>query len=169
VQYFLCLQDWTSLCTHSISDEFALKLWLLVLSHRLRLPSCYLRFRVAAIVVTVQGLPAVQVTPFVPSDNVRIETDPAAKGPPEDTPMAADDESRIDELLTELDSITRETGASFKMTPITFEKDDDTNYHMDLITSLANNRARNYQIPEVCICSLHPARCQGSWACRLRV
>ncbi len=30
-----------------------------------------------------------------------------------------------------------------------FEKDDDTNYHMELIAGLANLRARNYSIPEV--------------------
>ena len=36
----------------------------------------------------------------------------------------------------------------FKLSPIAFEKDDDTNYHMDLIAGLANMRARNY-IPEV--------------------
>ncbi|THU68302.1 hypothetical protein C4D60_Mb08t02470 [Musa balbisiana] len=29
------------------------------------------------------------------------------------------------------------------------DKDDDTNYHMDLIAGLANMRARNYSIPEV--------------------
>ena len=37
----------------------------------------------------------------------------------------------------------------FMMDPVVFEKDDDTNYHMDLITALANMRARNYSIPEV--------------------
>lgn len=37
----------------------------------------------------------------------------------------------------------------YRLAPITFEKDDDTNYHMDLITGLANMRARNYQISEV--------------------
>ena len=30
-----------------------------------------------------------------------------------------------------------------------FEKDVDTNYHMDFIAGLANMRARNYKIPEV--------------------
>ena len=30
-----------------------------------------------------------------------------------------------------------------------FEKDVDTNYHMDFIAGLANLRARNYKIPEV--------------------
>ena len=37
----------------------------------------------------------------------------------------------------------------FKLSPIAFEKDDDTNFHMDLIAGLANMRARNYCIPEV--------------------
>lgn len=39
--------------------------------------------------------------------------------------------------------------AGFRLAPITFEKDDDSNYHMDLIAGLANMRARNYSIPEV--------------------
>lgn len=38
---------------------------------------------------------------------------------------------------------------SFRLSPISFEKDDDTNFHMDLIAGLANMRARNYSIPEV--------------------
>ena len=37
----------------------------------------------------------------------------------------------------------------YRLVPIAFEKDDDSNYHMDLITGLANMRARNYQIAEV--------------------
>jgi hypothetical protein len=37
----------------------------------------------------------------------------------------------------------------FHLRPITFEKDDDANWHMDLIAGLANMRARNYAIPEV--------------------
>ncbi len=39
--------------------------------------------------------------------------------------------------------------SGYRLNPVTFEKDDDTNYHMDLIASLANMRARNYSIPEV--------------------
>ncbi|KAG2559580.1 hypothetical protein PVAP13_8KG176700 [Panicum virgatum] len=39
--------------------------------------------------------------------------------------------------------------AGFHMNPIQFEKDDDTNFHMDLIAGFANMRARNYSIPEV--------------------
>lgn len=39
--------------------------------------------------------------------------------------------------------------ANFKLNPIQFEKDDDTNYHMDFIAGLANMRARNYDVEEV--------------------
>ncbi len=39
-----------------------------------------------------------------------------------------------------------------KMTSLEFEKDDDTNFHMDFISSFANLRARNYSIEEVCVC-----------------
>lgn len=34
------------------------------------------------------------------------------------------------------------------ITPAEFEKDDDTNYHIDFIHAAANLRARNYTIPE---------------------
>lgn len=40
-------------------------------------------------------------------------------------------------------------GLFFPFAPSQFEKDDDTNFHMDLITALANMRARNYSVPEV--------------------
>jgi ubiquitin-activating enzyme E1 len=32
---------------------------------------------------------------------------------------------------------------------VEFEKDDDTNFHIDFISACANLRARNYKIPEV--------------------
>lgn len=41
------------------------------------------------------------------------------------------------------------TAAGFKLHPIQFEKDDDTNFHMAFIAGLANMRARNYKIEEV--------------------
>ncbi len=39
--------------------------------------------------------------------------------------------------------------SGYKLTPVVFEKDVDTNFHMDFIAGLANMRARNYKIPEV--------------------
>uniref|UniRef100_A0AAQ5Z4H0 E1 ubiquitin-activating enzyme n=1 Tax=Amphiprion ocellaris TaxID=80972 RepID=A0AAQ5Z4H0_AMPOC len=35
----------------------------------------------------------------------------------------------------------------FKLNPIDFEKDDDTNFHMDFIVAASNLRAENYDIP----------------------
>ena len=36
--------------------------------------------------------------------------------------------------------------AGFKMVPVEFEKDDDTNFHIDFITAASNLRAENYKI-----------------------
>lgn len=36
-----------------------------------------------------------------------------------------------------------------RLQPVVFEKDDDTNFHMDWIAGFANMRARTYRIPEV--------------------
>merc|ERR1711871_1010276 len=35
-----------------------------------------------------------------------------------------------------------------QLEPASFEKDDDSNYHIGFITACANLRARNYKIPE---------------------
>jgi len=37
--------------------------------------------------------------------------------------------------------------AGYRLNPIDFEKDDDTNFHIDFITAAANLRATNYSIP----------------------
>jgi ubiquitin-activating enzyme E1 len=36
--------------------------------------------------------------------------------------------------------------AGYRMIPVEFEKDDDTNHHIDFITAASNLRAVNYQI-----------------------
>jgi ubiquitin-activating enzyme E1 len=36
--------------------------------------------------------------------------------------------------------------AGFRLNPVEFEKDDDTNYHIDFITAASNLRAMNYSI-----------------------
>jgi Repeat in ubiquitin-activating (UBA) protein. len=36
--------------------------------------------------------------------------------------------------------------AGYRLTPVEFEKDDDTNYHIDFITAASNLRAMNYNI-----------------------
>ena len=38
--------------------------------------------------------------------------------------------------------------AGFRLQPVDFEKDDDSNHHIDFITAASNLRARNYGITE---------------------
>ncbi|KAF3448053.1 hypothetical protein FNV43_RR08761 [Rhamnella rubrinervis] len=86
------------------------------------------------------------VADFQPKKDVKIVTDEKA------TSLSAasiDDAVVIDELIMKLEKCQKLLPPGFKMNPIHFEKDDDTNYHMDLIAGLANMRARNYGIPEV--------------------
>lgn len=86
------------------------------------------------------------VPDFEPRKDVKIETDEKATSLPA---SSIDDAVVIDELIMKLDNCQQQLLPGFRMNPIQFEKDDDTNYHMDLIAGLANMRARNYGIPEV--------------------
>uniref|UniRef100_A0A665UML6 E1 ubiquitin-activating enzyme n=1 Tax=Echeneis naucrates TaxID=173247 RepID=A0A665UML6_ECHNA len=54
------------------------------------------------------------------------------------------DDSRLEELKAQLPS---PESSQFKLTSIDFEKDDDTNFHMDFIVAASNLRAENYDIP----------------------
>lgn len=88
----------------------------------------------------------VVVPEFQPKKDVKIVTDEKA------TTLSAasvDDAAVINDLVMKLETCHKKLPPGFKMNPIQFEKDDDTNYHMELIAGLANMRARNYSIPEV--------------------
>ena len=90
---------------------------------------------------------AVVVDKFVPQSGVKIETDPKAQSTKPS--MSQDDDSVIEQLTAKLESVAKSIPAEVRLNPLEFEKDDDTNFHMDMITALANLRARNYKIPEV--------------------
>lgn len=66
---------------------------------------------------------------------------------------AGDDETVKEALMSEL----RLMGdlSKIRVNVIEFEKDDDTNFHVDFITACANLRARNYRIPE---CDRHKVK-----------
>ena len=52
-----------------------------------------------------------------------------------------------DELVTLAKSLPApSTFAGLRLSPVEFEKDDDTNYHIDFITAASNLRASNYAI-----------------------
>ncbi|XP_073525785.1 LOW QUALITY PROTEIN: uncharacterized protein [Phyllobates terribilis] len=94
----------------------------------------------------VDAVNKVIVPDFVPKKDAKIVTDEKA------TSLSAasiDDSAVIEQLITRLEDCHKKLPQGFKMNPVQFEKDDDTNYHMDMIAGLANMRARNYGIPEV--------------------
>src|SRR3954451_15520841 len=57
---------------------------------------------------------------------------------------AFDDEAELQKLMNALPE--PKTLAGFQLTPVEFEKDDDTNHHIDFITAASNLRAENYKI-----------------------
>jgi len=59
---------------------------------------------------------------------------------------AFDDNAELENLIRELPDA--KTLAGFKLTPVEFEKDDDSNYHIDFITAASNLRAENYKIEQ---------------------
>ncbi|XVE79845.1 hypothetical protein DITRI_Ditri14bG0089500 [Diplodiscus trichospermus] len=93
-----------------------------------------------------EAVEKVIVPDFQPKEGVKIETDEKATSV---STASVDDAAVINELLLKLELCRNNLPSGFRMKPIQFEKDDDTNYHMDLIAGLANMRARNYSIPEV--------------------
>ncbi|XP_042515035.1 ubiquitin-activating enzyme E1 2-like isoform X2 [Macadamia integrifolia] len=86
------------------------------------------------------------VPDFQPRKGVKIVTDEKATSL---STASVDDGAVINDLIMRLEESWKKLPPGFRMNPIQFEKDDDTNYHMDLIAALANMRARNYSIPEV--------------------
>jgi len=100
-------------------------------------------------------LATVTVPEFVPKDGVKIMTEEDEKkakegggaAAPEPTPMQ-DDDQVIADLLEKMGPPGQGLVLSDKVvvTPEKFEKDDDSNFHMDFITAASNLRASNYDI-----------------------
>ncbi|ELW72276.1 Ubiquitin-like modifier-activating enzyme 1 [Tupaia chinensis] len=90
-----------------------------------------------AAVATV--LHSVQVPEFTPKSGVKIHVSDL------ELQSAFVDDSQLKELKVTLPSPDKLPG--FKMYPIDFEKDDDSNFHIDFIVAASNLRAENYDIP----------------------
>lgn len=85
------------------------------------------------------------VPDFRPDPTVKIQAsendpDPNANQPP------ADDNNELDDIIKQLPD--PKSLAGFKLEPVEFEKDDDTNHHIDFITACSNLRAENYKIEQ---------------------
>ncbi|XP_041129070.1 ubiquitin-like modifier-activating enzyme 1 [Polyodon spathula] len=89
----------------------------------------------------VKILDAVHVPQFTPRSGVTIHVS--------DQELQNANSSTDDGRLEELKSLLPKSDclSKFKLTAIDFEKDDDTNFHMDFIVAASNLRAENYDIP----------------------
>ena len=57
-----------------------------------------------------------------------------------------DDKATIEKLMVELEGIVKSGVTKEGVSPAEFEKDDDSNFHIDFINAAANLRATNYEI-----------------------
>jgi len=81
------------------------------------------------------------VPEFTPRSGIKVqinENDPVAQG------GSGDDPDDISGLVKQLPSPSSLAG--YRLNPVDFEKDDDTNHHIDFITATSNLRAMNYNI-----------------------
>ncbi|KAF4959636.1 hypothetical protein FGADI_1559 [Fusarium gaditjirri] len=92
--------------------------------------------------IYLRELDNVIVPDFTPSSNVKIQADD--KEPVEPEPSNFDDNDEIEKLTASLPSPSSLSG--FQLVPVDFEKDDDSNHHIDFITACSNLRAENYKI-----------------------
>ena len=84
----------------------------------------------------------IMISDFKPDPGKKIQvndTDPA----PEET-SSYDDGAELQNLVSSLPA--PQSVAGLKLEAVEFEKDDDTNYHIDFITAASNLRAENYKI-----------------------
>ncbi|BGP12152.1 hypothetical protein JCM10213_004717 [Rhodosporidiobolus nylandii] len=88
-------------------------------------------------------LDGISLPQFVPKAGVQVQVK-------DDEPVANDKDApkaEEDDLSTLAASLPQPSSlAGYRMVPAQFEKDDDTNHHMDFITAASNLRASNYGI-----------------------
>ncbi|KAK4454378.1 hypothetical protein QBC34DRAFT_158095 [Podospora aff. communis PSN243] len=92
------------------------------------------------------ALDAMMIPDFSPDSNVKIQADDKDPDPNAGAGSSFDDNAELDNLIRQLPD--PKSLAGFKLTPVEFEKDDDTNYHIDFITAASNLRAENYKIEQ---------------------
>ncbi|WEW57408.1 E1 ubiquitin-activating protein [Emydomyces testavorans] len=84
---------------------------------------------------------------FTPSAGVKIQADESEPDPNTQPGGGSNDDQ--EELQHIVDSLPNPKSLSgFKLVPVEFEKDDDTNHHIDFITAASNLRAENYEIQQ---------------------
>ncbi|XP_002063972.4 ubiquitin-like modifier-activating enzyme 1 [Drosophila willistoni] len=95
--------------------------------------------------VIAEMVQKVKVPEFKPRSGVKIETNEAAAAASANHFDDGEvDQDRVDKIINEL---VKNADKKSKITPLEFEKDDDSNFHMDFIVACSNLRATNYKIP----------------------
>jgi ubiquitin-activating enzyme E1 len=86
---------------------------------------------------------AITVPAFAPKSGLKINTDEKATTAVEHT-ASDDDDRRAAEIINALPAPDT---VSWRMRPLSFEKDDDANFHIDYVAAASNLRATSYGIP----------------------
>ena len=92
----------------------------------------------------IEIVKTVNVPKFTPKSGVRIAVTDAEAQAHSDGGIS--DYDLQDKLRNELSSPEILSKKSVQIHPIDFEKDDDSNFHMDFIVACSNLRAENYDI-----------------------
>ena len=84
---------------------------------------------------------------FSPNPGVKIQADDSEPDPNAQASTSNfDDNKELEQIVAALPPPNSLPG--FKLEPVEFEKDDDSNHHIDFITAASNLRAQNYAIAE---------------------
>ena len=89
------------------------------------------------------------IAPFKPKNvNIKVKDDDPDPEPTDPEKLQAEEDSQLAALMKELSLYDKTKADPSKMHPEDFEKDDDSNGHIDFIHACSNLRARNYKIKE---------------------
>lgn len=87
-------------------------------------------------------LDTVEIEPFVPKSGVKIAANEAEAEEEAKSLSGSLDDDELKKIAASLPEPS--TLAGYRLNPIEFEKDDDTNHHIEFITAASNCRALNY-------------------------
>lgn len=86
-------------------------------------------------------LSTITVEPFNPRSDIKIQANDEDPDPNAQQNLDADELRNLAASLPQPSTL-----AGYRLNPVEFEKDDDSNHHIEFITAASNARALNYQI-----------------------
>ena len=118
-----------------------------LLAFNLGIPQNRDRGQIYKIAVGQQGKPYIKKTLKIETPEEAKKREEAKLPPPKEVEDTQDDKEAIDQLMAELVPIIALVDKN-TIQPAEFEKDDEKNFHIHYIHSVAVLRARNYNIAE---------------------